>query len=99
MPFHNVYVKIYEELIKHNRILIFSDSQAAECLDALSALASVNEVTHVRVAGHCGITGNEEAERLGRRALDMSLLGPELALGIPRCAVREAIKNWTEHQH
>jgi hypothetical protein len=29
----------------------------------------------------------------------MPLLGPELALGIPKCSVREAIKNWTECQH
>jgi hypothetical protein len=27
------------------------------------------------------------------------LLGPELALAIPRCSAREAIKNWTEYQH
>jgi hypothetical protein len=27
----------------------------------------------------------------------MPLLGPELALGIPRCSAREAIKNWTEY--
>jgi hypothetical protein len=29
----------------------------------------------------------------------MPLLGPEPALGIPRCTVREAIKNWTDEQH
>jgi len=29
----------------------------------------------------------------------MPLLGPEPALGIPKCSVREAIKNWTEVQH
>jgi hypothetical protein len=29
----------------------------------------------------------------------MPLLGPEPALGIPRCSAREAIKNWTEYQH
>jgi hypothetical protein len=29
----------------------------------------------------------------------MPFLGPEPALGIPRCTVREAIKNWTEEQH
>jgi hypothetical protein len=27
------------------------------------------------------------------------LLGPDPALGIPRCSAREAVKNWTEHQH
>ena len=29
----------------------------------------------------------------------MLLLGPEPALGIPKCSVSEAIQNWTEVQH
>jgi hypothetical protein len=29
----------------------------------------------------------------------MLLLGPELALGIPKRLAREAIKSWTEYQH
>jgi ribonuclease HI len=99
---------------KHKRILIFSDSQAAlmalssqkvtlglvvVCVDALSALASLNEVNLVWVPGQCGIPGSEEADKLARQASVMPLLGPELALGIPRCSAREAIKNWTEYQH
>ena len=97
---------------KNKRILIFSDSQAAlkalgrpkvtsglvaECLDALFALASMNEVTLIWVPGHRGILGNE-ADKLARQASAMPLLGPEPALGIPECSAREAIKNWTEHQ-
>jgi len=93
---------------KSRRILIFSDSQAAlkafsgpkvtsgmvaECLDALSALASLNKVTLVRELGHRGISGNEEADKLARQVSAMLLLGPEPALGIPNCLVREAIKN------
>jgi len=99
---------------KNKRILIFSDSQAAlkahsgpkvtsgivaEGLDALSALASLNKVTLVWVPGHRGISGNEEADKLARQASAMLLLGPEPALGIPKCSVREVIKNWTETQH
>ena len=49
--------------------------------------------------GHRGISGNEEADLLARQASAMLLLGPEPAFGIPKCSVREAIKNWTESQH
>jgi hypothetical protein len=67
-------------------------------LDALSELAGLNEVILVWVPGHCGIFGNEEADKLARQASAKPLLGPEPALGIPRCLTREAIKNLTEYQ-
>jgi len=94
---------------KNKQILICSDSQAAlkalsgpkvtsrlvaECLDALFALASLNEVTVVWVTGHQGILGNEQADKLARQASAMSILSPEPALGIPECLAKEAIKNW-----
>jgi len=99
---------------KNKQILICSDSQAAlkalsglkvtsrlvaECLDALLALASHNEVTLVWLPGQQGILGNEQADKLARQASAMPILGPEPALGIPKHLAREAIKNWTEHQH
>jgi ribonuclease HI len=81
---------------KSKRMLNLSDSQAAlkalrrprvfsrlvaECLDALSELACLNEVTLVWVPGHRGIFGNE-ADKLARQASAKPLLGPEPALGI-----------------
>jgi hypothetical protein len=70
-----------------------------ECLDAFSVLAGRNEVTLAWVLGHCGIPGNEEADRLARQASGLPLHGPEPAFGIPKCSVREAIRVWTMKQH
>ena len=84
---------------KNKQILICSDSQAAlkalsgpkvtsrlvaECLHALFALASLNEVTLVWVPGHQGILGNEQTDKLARQASAMLILGPEPALRIPK---------------
>ena len=70
----------------------------AECLDALSALLSLSEVTLAWMPRHPGIPGNEEADKLARQTSAMLLLGQKPVLGIPKCSAREVI-NWTEVQH
>jgi hypothetical protein len=70
-----------------------------EWLNALSVLVGLNEVTLVWVLGHYGILGNVEANKLARQASAMLLPGPELALGIPKRAAREAIRAWSVNQH
>jgi len=70
-----------------------SSGLVAECLDAFLVPASLNEITLIWVPEHRDILGNEEADKLARQASATLLLGPEPALGIPKCSAREAIKN------
>jgi hypothetical protein len=70
-----------------------------ECLNALSALAGLNEVTLVWALVHCGILGNKEAGKFARQASAMPLPGAEPALGTPKCSAREAIVTWSVNQN
>ena len=49
--------------------------------------------------GHQDTVNNEQADKLVRQASAKPIVGPEPAIGVPKCLAREAIKNWTEHQH
>jgi hypothetical protein len=97
MPHYNMHMKIYEGLTEisgflfsltarwHFRALVgpkVMSDLVAECLNALSGLAGWNEVILAWVLGHCGIPGNEEADRLARQVSGLPLQGPEPALGL-----------------
>ena len=77
-----------EELILHT-----------PCVTSIHVSVQFSKFQGPWVPRHRGISGNEGANKLARQASATPLLGPEPALGIPKCSVREAIKNWTEVQH
>jgi hypothetical protein len=96
---------------KHKRIHNFSDSQATlkaligpkvfcrlveERQEALTVLATLNVVTLICVPGHCGIPGNEIADRLARQESSMPLLGDDL-LQLGRHQLKMAVGILTGH--
>ncbi len=76
------------------QITICTDSQAAvaaggtksllvaDCIEKLSVLSEVNQVTIMWVPGHLGIQQNETADRLAREEARTRLIGPEPFLNI-----------------
>ncbi|KAJ8910619.1 hypothetical protein NQ315_002855 [Exocentrus adspersus] len=82
----------------NQHIQICTDSQAAlhalkspritsqvvlECTNSLAELGQRNKVRLVWVPGHCGVTGNKEADALARKGSTDIFTGPEPAVGLP----------------
>ncbi|KAJ8909698.1 hypothetical protein NQ315_002738 [Exocentrus adspersus] len=97
----------------NQHIQICTDSQAAlhalkspritsqvvlECTNSLAELGQRNKVRLVWVPGHCGVTGNEEADALARKGSSDTFTGPEPAVGLPYSYPQGSIDNWTREK-
>ncbi|KAJ8917634.1 hypothetical protein NQ315_000118 [Exocentrus adspersus] len=97
----------------NQHIQICTDSQAAlqalkspritsqmvrECTNSLAELVQRNKVRLVWVPGHCGVTGNEEADALARKGSSDTFTGPEPAVGLPYSYPQGSIDNWTREK-
>ncbi|KAJ8914685.1 hypothetical protein NQ315_017384 [Exocentrus adspersus] len=93
--------------------IVLRDSQAAlhalkspritsqvllECTNSLAELGQRNKVRLVWVPGHCGVTGNEEADALARKGSTDIFTGPEPAVGLPYSYPQGSIDNWTREK-
>ncbi|XP_055698038.1 uncharacterized protein LOC129798750 [Phlebotomus papatasi] len=86
-----------ESDVSDRKINIFSDSRAAllsisgnnsrsslvlECRKMVEAVSLTREIDLHWVPGHCGIAGNEEADRLAVAGAKTEFIGPEPAVGV-----------------
>ncbi|KAJ8913990.1 hypothetical protein NQ315_008982 [Exocentrus adspersus] len=69
-----------------------------ECTNSLAELGQRNKVRLVWVPGHCGVTGNEEADALARKGSSDTFTGPEPAVGLPYSYPQGSIDNWTREK-
>ncbi|KAJ8912826.1 hypothetical protein NQ315_014409 [Exocentrus adspersus] len=61
-------------------------------------LGQRNKVRLVWVPGHCGVTGNEEADAIARKGSTDFFTGPEPAVGLPYSYPQSSIDNWTREK-
>ncbi|KAJ8916435.1 hypothetical protein NQ315_014648 [Exocentrus adspersus] len=69
-----------------------------ECTNSLAELGQRNKVRLVWVPGHCGVTGNEEADALARKGSSDTFTGPEPAVGLPYSYPQGSIDNRTREK-
>lgn len=94
-------------------IYICSDSKAAlkslqqmvarsrlvcECREILKELAQANFVKLLWVPGHCGILGNEKADRLARQGAQPDSIPHDTSIGIAGELIKRAIDDWSHNR-
>jgi ribonuclease HI len=95
-------------------IIIHSDSEASLkaikkststskivniCTSALNKLSKKNIVSLRWVKAHCGIHGNEMADKLAKNAANTPFIGPEPVLPIANCIFKSEIDGWLIREH
>ncbi len=68
----------------------------ADCIEKLTILSEVNQVTIMWVRGHSGIQQNETADRLAREGTRTRPIGPEPFLPLSLSRFKSKIRNWIE---
>ncbi len=68
----------------------------AGCIEKLTVLSEVNQVTIMWVPGHSGIQQNETADRLAREGGRTRPISPELFLPLPLSRFKSKKRNWIE---
>jgi ribonuclease HI len=98
----------------NNEIIIHSDSQASLkalkkstitsktveiCSKTLNLLGENNTVSLEWVKPHCGIHGNEMADKIAKKAANTPFIGPEPVLPIATCILKSEIEKWLIREH
>ncbi|KAJ8944567.1 hypothetical protein NQ318_015735 [Aromia moschata] len=98
----------------NKRIQIISDSQAApkalgaveihsqvvkDHMDSLTKLAEHNSITLKWMRGHQGHEGNEKADFLAKKGVEVPLIGPEPTCGLAYRTARRVMKDLLREKH
>ncbi len=68
----------------------------ADCIEKLTVLSEVNQVTIMWVPGRSGIQQNEAADRLAREGARSRPIGPEPFLPLSFSKFKSKIRSWIE---
>ena len=102
------------EMVSDKKVYVCTDSQSSiqaigapcvrsravlDCKVSLNELGKSNSVTIIWVPSHCGIPGNEKADRLANRGASMNFTGPEPMFGVSSTTRKSIVKEWLRNEH